>query len=381
MPGEISLGTIRNVPLARVGPARLWKGGYRDFTEAELRDAVAASQDAEVGAPRVKLAHEHQLDTGEPAFGSYRNLRYDADKKTVFADIKGIPMWLAKVLPTFYPNRSFEAVENVTTSSGKYALAFRAIGSLGIKLPAIKGLADLEHWGTDEMPEGVTLAAAEGTADPTWSDTSIERESDDQGDTAVDIRERLKLPATATDEEVAAALDALEALAVAGSPEALAKVKEQALAEAQAAADAAAAAKVAEAEAAATAAAQAAERKRLTDAGMVMVEAAAYDELKAQAQAGAGAAKTLDRQRREALIDGKIKAGAVAPASRDNLLATLEAGGIDEATIAGLPDGVLPVDDKLLGNDGGLEGGAGGDDDGWMDNLLTETERAALKGA
>lgn len=380
MPGEIALATIRNVPVARVGKARLWKGGERDFTEADLLDAVRAASDPEIGPARLKLAHEHQLDTGEPAFGTYEGLRYDPEKKTIFADLKGVPLWLAKALPTFYPNRSFEAVENATTTTGAYRLAFKAIGSLGIKMPAIKGLADLRHWATAEMPEGVQLLAAEGTATPTWGDTAIEPERAEQGVVDVDIREKLGLPEDATDEQVAAKIDELAATA---SPEALQKIRDDAVKEAQAAADAAAAAKIAEAESKARTEAQEAERKRLADSGMVLVEAAAYEEIKAQASAGAGAAATLDRQRREALIDGKIAKGAIAPASRDKLLATLEAGGIDEETITGLPDGILPIDKNQLGREDttDVEGAEDGSDDAWMMPMLREDERAALKGA
>jgi len=380
VPDEIRLATIRNVPVAKVGRARLWKGGERDFTEEELLDAVRASNDPEIGPARLKLAHEHQLDTGEPAFGTYTDLRYDAEKKTIFADLKGVPLWLAKTLPTFYPNRSFEAVENTETKTGAYKLAFRAIGSLGIKMPAVKGLADLRHWATADMPAGVTLAAAEGTADPAWPDTAIEPEKGDR-ETTVNIREKLGLPEDATDEQVLAKLDELAASA---SPEALKKIKDDAIVEAQAAADAAAAAKIAEAETKAKADAQEAERKRLADSGMVLVEAAAYEEVKAQAAAGATAGATIDRQRREALIDGKIGKGAIAPASRDKLLSTLEAGGIDEETIANLPDGVLPIDKKALGKEDTSDlDAADGSDDSWMLSLLREDERAAIapKGA
>lgn len=381
VPAEISLATIRNVPVAKVGPARLWKGGERDFTEEELRDAVRASSDPEIGNARLKLAHEHQLDTGEPSFGTYTDLRYDEKLQTIFANLKGVPLWLAKALPTFYPNRSFEAVENAETKTGSYKLAFKAIGSLGIKMPAIKGLADLQHWASAEMPEGVTLAAAEGTDTPTWGDTAIEPEQGDR-ETTVNIREKLGLPEDATDEQVAAKLDEL---AAASSPEALAKVKEQALAEAQAAADAAAAAKIAEAEAKALTTAQEAERKRMADAGMVMVEAAAYEQVKQQASAGATAAKTIDTQRRTALLTRKIDKGAVAPASKDHLLAQLEAGMIDEDTIEKLPDGIIPIDKTALGREDStdVEAAFGGDGDDWMAGFLRDDEREALglKGA
>lgn len=381
MPDEIALATIKNVPVAKVGPARLWKGGERVFTEAELLDAVRASSDPEIGPARLKLAHEHALDTGEPSFGTYNDLRYDADQQTIFADLKGVPLWLAKTLPTFYPNRSFEAIENAETKTGSYKLAFKAIGSLGIKMPAIKGLADLRHWATAEMPEGVTLAAAEGTDTPTWGDTAIEPEKGDR-ETTVNIREKLGLPEDATDEQVAAKLDEL---AAAASPEALQKIKDDAIKEAQAAADAAAAAKIAEAEAAALAKVQESERKRLADSGMVLVEAAAYEQVKAQASAGATAAKTMDTQRRGALLDRKIGKGAVAPASRDKLLANLEAGIIDEETIEALPDGVLPIDKRALGKEDkqDVEGAEDGSDDAWMAPFLRDDERAALapKGA
>lgn len=382
VPGEIALRTIRNVPLAKVGPARLWKGGERNFTAEELRDAVRASTDPEIGAPRVKLAHEHQLDTGEPSFGTYQNLRYDEEQATVFADIKGIPLWLAKVLPTFYPNRSFEASEDATTASGVYKLAFRAIGSLGIKMPAIRGLADLAHWSTAEMPAGVVLEAAEGTATPSWPDTSIENES--KG-TQVDMREKLGLPKDATDEQVAAKLDELKALADAGSPEALQKIKDEALAEAKRVAEEEARNKPSPEDAERKRIADeavAAERKRQTDAGLVLVEAAALDETRAQAAAGAEARKEQVTARREALIDRKTAKGSLAPASKPALLASLEAGTIDEATIEALPEGLLPIDASTLGTEdkGDLEGANGEKADEWMQGLLTDDEWAALSG-
>lgn len=384
MPDSIALATIRNVPIAKVGPARLWKGGERDFTEADLLDAVRASVDPEVGSPKVKLAHEHQLDTGEPAFGSYESLRYDAKEQTVFGDITGVPVWLAKVLPTFYPRRSFEASENVETKTGAYKLAFRAIGSLGIKMPAIKGLADLAHWATAEMPDGVTLLAAEGTDTPAWLDTAIEPEKDTREST-VDIREKLKLPKDATDEQVAAKLDELAALAAAGSPEALEKVKADALAEAKRVADAEKAPALAAAEAEAKRVADeavSAERKRLTDAGFVVVEKAALEQTQLQAAEGAEARKVQNVARREALIDRKTLKGALAPASKEGLLASLEAGTIDEKTIEDLPEGLLPVDSKLLGKEDpeGLEAGDPATQDDWMLGLLHDNERAALKG-
>lgn len=371
--------------MAKVGPARLWKGGERNFTAEELRDAVRASTDPEVGAARLKLAHEQQLDTGEPSFGSYSDLRWDEEQQTVFGNIKGVPLWLAKTLPTFYPNRSFEASENVETTNGAYKLAFRAIGSLGIKMPAIKGLADLRHWATAEMPAGVTLLAAEGTATPAWADTSIENEP---RESTVDIREKLKLPKDATDEQVAAKLDELEALAAAGSPEAIEKIKNDALAEAKRLADEEAAKNPpaptpAEAEAKRIAdEAVAAERKRIADAGFVLVEAAALEQTKLQAAEGAEARKEQVTARRVALIDRKTAKGSLAPASKPALLASLEAGSIDEATIEALPEGILPIDATTLGleDKGDLEGADGKGSDEWMQGLLSADEWAAVSG-
>lgn len=392
MADKIALATIRNVPVAKVGPARLWKGGERNFTEEDLLDAVRASNDPEVGAARVKLAHEHQLDTGEPAFGTYQDLRYDATQRTVFADLKGVPVWLAKVLPTFYPNRSFEASENVETTTGAYKLAFRAIGSLGIKMPAIKGLADLAHWASAEMPDGVTLNAAEGTDTPAWPDTAIEPETANSGGAStVDIREKLGLPKEATDEQVLAKLDELDALAKAGAPEAIEKVKADALAEAKRIADEEAAKNPpptpAEAEAKRIAdEAVAAERQRIKDGGFVLVEAAALEGVKLQAAEGAEARKVQNVARQTALIERKIGKGAIAPASKDTLLANLEAGTIDEKTIEDLPEGILPIDNLALGKTptgDDLNAAGGIEDDTWMQGLLTDAERAALaaKGA
>lgn len=105
-------------------------------------------------------------------------------------------------------------------------------------------------------------------------------------------------------------------------------------------------------------------------AGTQLVDEATLAELRANAQQGRDAREQQLVAHRVALVEAAIGDGRVAPARRDDWLATLENDPGAEATLAGLAKGLVPLEPK--GFTGGVEDST--DDDrvfaaaGWADD-------------
>lgn len=166
--------TIEDVELMSVGMEWPTMTGAITITFEHLADAMeAANDDPHIQPPRIKLGHtdprfgdgpifsldDPALD-GEPAFGRAVNLRLENDGATLVADFVEVPEWLAEAMPSAYPNRSvegafFDAQADVKTNGGKtYSLVLTAVALLGIRLPAIADLDDLERLMTTGPEEG-----------------------------------------------------------------------------------------------------------------------------------------------------------------------------------------------------------------------------------
>jgi hypothetical protein len=104
-------------------------------------------------APRLKVGHVDKRFDGEPAIGRVRNLRLTDDGEAIIADYTDVPQWLADALPSAYPGRSIEAAVNGDS------LDITGVALLGVTLPGITNLADLEHRLTDTGP--LRVAAGE----------------------------------------------------------------------------------------------------------------------------------------------------------------------------------------------------------------------------
>lgn len=154
-----SLKTVKNVPIVSTGTYPLGSGEHT-FTEADLAGAVAAQFDPAVQTPRLKIGHTDPRFDGEPCFGKVENMRLDDNGQTIYADLVGVPEWLADIMPTAYPSRSIEAFMNVTLSTGKqHEMVITALSLLGLTLPGVETLDDLPHLFGAEQPAELEIKA------------------------------------------------------------------------------------------------------------------------------------------------------------------------------------------------------------------------------
>lgn len=155
-----SLVTIPHVPIALAGEEWPLSTGPHTFTWNDLVAAAAAPDDPAIHNPRLKLGHG-QLSSGWPAFGRVDNMAAEQADQTLYGDLVGIPRWLAEVLPSAYPSRSIEGGANVKTVTGhEHLLVITHLALLGVELPGITTLADLEAYLTAPEVVDMKIAAA-----------------------------------------------------------------------------------------------------------------------------------------------------------------------------------------------------------------------------
>lgn len=167
-----SLVTFYNVELIEVGEW-LTSTGPANFTKTHLQGIMASLDDPFVKEPRLILGHtpsgKNEPGPGmgkdgffgeQPSIGKFTNLRLIEDDTKIVADLVGVPAWLADILPTAYPNRSVEVYYDVKTAKGEYAAVMPRVAALGINLPAVASLEDLQVLYSTEGPDGVELVHA-----------------------------------------------------------------------------------------------------------------------------------------------------------------------------------------------------------------------------
>lgn len=156
--------TIADVELVRAG-SWLAAAGDGNITSDDLDAILAASTDPEVDRPAVRIGHIDPRFDGEPALGWVENLRRDGD--TILGDLTGVPAKLAEVMRSAFRRRSVELSEVETPSGKRYRRALRGLSLLGVKRPAVKGLADvLALYSTGELAEpGASVLLAEISLD------------------------------------------------------------------------------------------------------------------------------------------------------------------------------------------------------------------------
>lgn len=150
----VDLQTIEGVDLVSTGTYPL-STGERTFTAEDLAAAVAASADATVPAPRIKIGHDDpRFDeaiasgelSGEPAFGTIENMRLSADGQTLIGDYVNVPGWLAEGMQSSYPGRSIEGGFGFDAPSGRsYEFVISAVALLGVTWPGVTSLPDLQE--------------------------------------------------------------------------------------------------------------------------------------------------------------------------------------------------------------------------------------------
>lgn len=164
-----NLVNIYNVELIEVGEW-LTSSGPAEFTKAHLQGIMASLGDPFIKEPRLILGHtpSGKWEPGpgmgkdgffgeQPTIGKFTNLRLIEDDTKIIADLVGVPKWLAEILPTAYPNRSVEVYYDVQTVKGEYAAVMPRVAALGINLPAVASLEDLQILYSQEGPDGVEL--------------------------------------------------------------------------------------------------------------------------------------------------------------------------------------------------------------------------------
>lgn len=192
MPAD--LVTLPNIELVSTGT---WQAstGEVTFTEGDLQAILASIDDPAVKEPRLIIGHtpptappsfsgQDGFFGEQPTIGRFTNIRSAENGQTLVGDLIGVPSWLAEILPTAYPNRSVEVYWNVTSATGKeHSAVMPRIAVLGINLPAVATLEDLQAMYSEEGPEGIQLthvgervAASRGDQMPerTAASTSME---------------------------------------------------------------------------------------------------------------------------------------------------------------------------------------------------------------
>ncbi|QDF20237.1 capsid maturation protease [Corynebacterium phage Bran] len=142
-PNRPILRDVPDVELLKVGE---WPASTGPFTATPevLAAAVRAAQSSAVGRPVIKLGHVDPRFDGEPAVGFVDNLRLSQDGSTLVGDLRGLPAWLADILPSAYPNRSIEGSFNYRDQTGMvHEFALTGLALLGVSPPAVGTLSTL----------------------------------------------------------------------------------------------------------------------------------------------------------------------------------------------------------------------------------------------
>lgn len=154
---DVELVTIPNVELLEVGENWLTSTGKFTITVEDIQSAIAALDSPDVRTPVLKFGHTDPrfgMADGEFSVGRITNLRASADGMTLVGDLVGVPLWLAKIMPSAYPRRSIEGNwGSLGRSEGLYdGFVLTGLSLLGAFYPAITTLEDMQAFWTGEDP-------------------------------------------------------------------------------------------------------------------------------------------------------------------------------------------------------------------------------------
>jgi hypothetical protein len=152
---------VEDVEVCQTGIEYRLASGPKTFTTKDLEDAVASQDDPAVKVPRLKLGHLANLglmEDGQPAIGTVHNLRTEQGGHLLMGDFKGIPEWLAKILPSAYPARSIEGATQVTTvTDNRWELVITDLALLGVAWPGVTTLEDIQALYSKEGPDNIQV--------------------------------------------------------------------------------------------------------------------------------------------------------------------------------------------------------------------------------
>lgn len=169
LPARPALAVIPDVELVHVGEEwPLASDGTENgtFTPEDLAAAVAAQDDPSVRSPVIKFGHNGDRPPafGAPVWGRVTNLRLADEGMTLVGDYTGVPIWLAEVLPSAWPSRSIEGKRNHTSDVGRtHGLLITGVSLLGVELPAISTLDDVQAVWSARTPEEAHVTIKETT--------------------------------------------------------------------------------------------------------------------------------------------------------------------------------------------------------------------------
>ena len=144
VPRAAALVSIPGVELAQAGTWRI-STGETTITRDDLAAAIGAADCPAVRSPVLKLGHIDPRFDGEPAVGWVSGMRLADDGNTVAGDYRGVPAWLADILPSAYPDRSIEATRNFRCQIGHvHGMVITAVALLGVTAPGIGTLDSLQ---------------------------------------------------------------------------------------------------------------------------------------------------------------------------------------------------------------------------------------------
>lgn len=144
VPQAPAFATIANVELAQTGTWML-STGPATFTVEDFTAAVAALDCPAVHNPVVKIGHTDPRFDGEPAVGWIGNLAAADDGRTLVGDYKGVPAWIADVLPSAWPQRSIEGQWDFRCQMGHtHPFVVTAVALLGVTHPGVGTIASLQ---------------------------------------------------------------------------------------------------------------------------------------------------------------------------------------------------------------------------------------------
>ncbi|WP_328856363.1 hypothetical protein OG579_13675 [Williamsia herbipolensis] len=169
------LKTIRGVEILKTGTWDASTGPWT-VTREQLRSAVDAHAAGVIRRPVIKLGHDDPRFDGGPSFGYLDNLRLADGGKTLVADMCSVPAWLAKAIPSHYPDRSVEGMQDLKTlypdrkidahadvkdtQGTTWPLVITGVALLGATAPAVTTLESLQQL---VAAKSVTIAASFGT--------------------------------------------------------------------------------------------------------------------------------------------------------------------------------------------------------------------------
>lgn len=152
---------VEDVEVCQTGIEYRLASGPKTFTTKDLADAMNAQNDSAVKAPRIKLGHFANLglmEDGQPAIGTVADLHLEQGGHRLMGTYKGIPEWLAKILPSAYPARSIEGAVAVSTVTGnKWELVITDLALLGVIWPGVTTLDDIQALYSKDGPDDIQV--------------------------------------------------------------------------------------------------------------------------------------------------------------------------------------------------------------------------------